>query len=87
MRLETFSRRKWYRNKPSDMPMPSKQIEKKLPAQRMGGREAGKRKFCAVMEVTQRKCSKKERVVNCTDVSKRSGKRSDYCIGQESGHW
>ena len=84
--LETFSRGKWYRNKPSEMPMPSKQIEK-LPAQRRGGREAGKWKFCAVMEVTKRKCSRKERGVNCSDVSNRSGNRSDYGIGQESGHW
>ena len=38
--LETFSRRRWYRDKPSEMPMPSKQMEKRRPAQRLGGREA-----------------------------------------------
>ena len=60
-----------------------------MPGKQMGGEaastEAGREGSRKVTEGTQGKCSKEGGVVDCTDVSKGSGKRSDCCRGRESG--
>lgn len=81
-----IERRKWSRNKPLDTPTFRNQQRRNCQHRGWEGRRQENKK-CVVMEATWRKCFKRKKWSTGLKASKKSAKKSDYCIYQHSSPW